>query len=89
VSDKLAPLIEQQGPWLLSVYSSIEDTDVWAVYVKFTDESRALLHKWKDIVKKLRKKSDLFYSLQIWNPVDIRFLGQGPYANTDFREFIE
>lgn len=88
MSDKLAPLLERQGPWLISAHSTMEDTDIWAAYVKFTDESRALLRKWKKHVDKLKEESNLFYSLQLWNPVNVRFLDQGTAGKPDLEEFV-
>lgn len=89
MSDKLAPLIERQGPWLIGAFSTMEDSDVWAAYVKLTEESRALLRKWKTYADTLRKESDLFYNLQLWNPVDVHFLNQSPGYNSDLGEFVE
>lgn len=89
MSDKLAPLIERQGPWLLRLWSTMEDTDVWAAYVKLTEKNREFLQRWHKFAEETKKTEELFYSVEFWNPVEVRFLEQGCYGTGDLEAFVE
>ena len=89
MSDKLAPLIERQGPWLLQVWSSKEDPDCWAAYVKLDDKTRAYLHKIRRTVEQLKADHpDGFRAITYWIVSDVRFLEEGVYR-TELEEFTE
>lgn len=89
MSDKLAPLIERQGPWLLQCNSSSEDPEAWAVYVKLNDAGRKKLHTLRPFVEELTTKYDGFYKLTFRTFIKVDFISQGVFGYPTLEEFTE
>lgn len=90
MSDKLAPLIERQGPWLIQIGSTNEDPACWAAYIKLSDETREYLRKIHRTVEQLHADNPKgFRSVNYWSVGDIRFIEQGISNQSDLEEFAE
>lgn len=90
MSDRLAPLLERQGPWLLQIGATKEDFDCWGAYIALNDTARQYLRKIRRTVEQLRADMpESFRNITYWSVGDVRFLEQGIHNNPPLEEFVE